>query len=114
LHAQPTLLQALREEEVSIHRAWLWIQKPQQQLDQLRLHQNLRGITHKIDSLLQAHRLPAGDEPLDSEYILDALAAMNPERMASILVAEIEIPGEVLLVSTGLRRALSSQRELLS
>jgi hypothetical protein len=112
LHAQPALLQALREGEVSIHRAWIWLQKPEQQLDQLRLHQNLRGITHKIDSLLQAHRHPAGDEPLDVARILVALAAMVPERTASILVAEVEVPGEALLVSAGLRRALSGQGEL--
>jgi hypothetical protein len=112
LHAQPALLQALREGEVSIHRAWLWIQKPEQQLDQLRLHQNLRGITHQVDLLLQAHNHPTGEEPLDVDRILDALAAMDPERMASILAAEIEIPGEVLLISTGLRQALTSQGEL--
>lgn len=112
LHAHPELLQALREGEVSIHRAWIWLQKPDQQLDQLRLHHNLRGITRQVDSLLQAHRHPAGDEPLDVARILVALAAMVPERTASILVAEVEIPGEALLMSAGLRRALTSQGEL--
>ena len=112
LHAQPALLQALREGEVSIHRAWIWLQKPLQQIDQLRLHQNLRGITRQVDLLLRAHRHPAGDEPLDVARILVALAAMAPERTASILVAEIEIPGEALLISAGLRRVLTSQGEL--
>jgi hypothetical protein len=37
---------------------------------------------------------------------------MVPERTASILVAEVEIPGEALLISAGLRRALTSQGDL--
>ncbi len=111
LQAQPALLQALREGEVSIHRASIWLRKPKQQLDQFRLHQNLRGITRKVDSLLQAHRNSARDEPLDLQRILDALVAMDPERKTSILVAEIEILGEVLLISTGLRQALTNQGE---
>jgi hypothetical protein len=112
LHAQPALLQALRDGEVSIHRGWTWLQKPGQQLDQLRLHQNLRGITQKVESLLRAHRNSARDEPLGVERILDSLMAMDPKRKTSILVSEMEIPGEVLLISTGLRKALISQGEL--
>ena len=109
LHAQPALLQALREGEVSIHRAWIWLQKSDQQLDQLRLHENMRGITRQVDSLSQAHRHSAGDGPIDVARIFVPLAAMVHERTESILVAEVETPGEALLISAGLRRALTNQ-----
>jgi hypothetical protein len=42
---------------------------------------------------LQAHRHPAGEEPLDVARIFVALAAMAPERTAFILFAEVEIQG---------------------
>jgi hypothetical protein len=52
--AQPELLQALREGEVSIHRASLWLLAPATQLDQFWRHQNLRGIARTINTLLRA------------------------------------------------------------
>ena len=114
MHALPALLQALREGEVSIHRASVWLWTPEKQLDQLTLHRNLRGITRKIDSLLHAHRPShsARDGDLDIQRIGSALAAMGPERKTSVLVSAIQVPGEVLLLSTGLLQALESQREL--
>ena len=48
----------------------------------------------------------------DLERVINALAAKHSGRMATILVAEIEIAGEVLLISTRLRQALTGQGEL--
>lgn len=114
VHAPPSVLQALREGDVSIHRASLWLRTPEGQVDQLRLHRNLRGITRKIDSLLRAHRLShsAKDGDLDLQRIGSALAAMSSERKTSVLVSRIQLPGEVLLLSTALLQALESQGEL--
>jgi hypothetical protein len=114
MHAHPSLLQALREGEVSIHRASVWLRIPEKQLDQLKLHQNMRGITRTIHSLQRRHRLyhPAREGHLDLQRIGSALAAMNTERKTSVLVSAIQAPGEILLLSTGLLRALESQGEL--
>jgi len=114
MHAPPALLQALREGEVSIHRASVWLQTPEKQLDKLRLHRNLRGITRKIDSFLHVHRQSdsARDGDHDIQRIESALVAMDPERKASVLVSAIQVPGEVLLLSTGLLQGLESQGEL--
>lgn len=114
MHASPLLLQALREGEVSIHRASVWLRTPEKQLDHLTLHRNLRGITRKIDSLLHAHQTSqsAGDRDLDIRRIGSALAVMGPERRTSVLVTTIEVSGEVLLLSPGLLQALESQGEL--
>jgi hypothetical protein len=114
VHAPPEILQALREGDVSIHRASLWLRTPGKQDDQLRLHRNLRGMTRKIDSLLRAHRQSnsAGPGDLDVQRIGSALAAMDSRRKTSVLISAIRVPGEVLLLSTELLQALASQGEL--
>ena len=57
--AHPDLLEALRAGEISIHRASILLRKPEQQLEQLMLYRNLRGITRTVNTLLQAHCRPA-------------------------------------------------------
>jgi hypothetical protein len=110
----PELLEALREGEVSIHCASLWLRNPKKQLDQLTLHRSLLGITSTIDSLLNRHRVPhpAGSGQLDIQRIGSALAAMDPERKTSVLVDVIQTTGEVILLSNELLQALESQGEL--
>jgi len=112
--AYPELLEALREGEVSIHRASIWVQNPARQLDQLRLYQNRRGITRAIHSLQRRHRLPQNPNEgrLDIQRIANALMVMDSERRDSVLVSEIQLPGHALLLSSGLLKALESQAEL--
>ena len=113
MHAHPDLLQALREGEVSIYRASGWLQTPGKQFDQLTLYRNLRGITRRIDSLLHVHRPPhSTDGDLDIHRIGRALAAMGPQRKTSVVVSAIQLPGDVLLLSTRLLQVLESQGEL--
>jgi hypothetical protein len=114
MHAHPDLLEALREGEVSIYRASVWLHTAgKQQLDQLALHRNLRGITRRIDSLLYVHRPPhSTDEDLDIHRIGRALAAMGSQRKTSVVVSAIQLPGDVLLLSTRLLQVLEGQGEL--
>jgi hypothetical protein len=74
------------------------------------------GIARTINTLLRAHRLPhpASNGQLDIQRIGSALTAMAPERRASVLVSAIQVPGEVLLLSTMLLQTLESQGELLA
>ncbi len=110
--AHPHVLEALRSGEVSIHRASLWLRTPEKQLDQFRLYQNRRGITRTIGSLQRRHRFPPGDGPLDLRRIAGALAAVSPEQRENVFVAEVKIPGNVLLLSPALRQTLTRQGEL--
>ncbi len=112
--ARSELLEALREGEVSIHRASVWLRDPDKQLDQLTLSRSLSGITRKIASLLRRHPLPSprSDGQLELQRVEKALASLDPERRVSVLVSAIQIPGEVLLLSTGLLKALERQGEL--
>jgi hypothetical protein len=110
----PVLLEALREGEVSIHRASLWLRSPEKLLDQLTLHRSLRGISSTVDSLLHRHRIShsADTERLDIQRIASALAAMDTERRNSVLVGAIQTSGKVMLLSNELLQALESQGEL--
>ncbi len=109
----PELLEALGEGEVSIHRADVWLRNPEKQLDQLTLYRSLRGITSTIDSLLHRHRTAHTAEKgqLDIQRIERALAAMDTQRKASVLVGTVQISGEVILLSNALLQALESQGE---
>ena len=110
----PELLEALREGEVSIHCASVWLRNPQKQLDQLTLHRSMSGIARTIDSLLQRHLIahPAGIGQLDIQRIGSALAAMDTERTTSVLIGAIRTTGKVILLSDELLQALESQGEL--
>jgi len=67
-----------------------------------------------IDALLNQHQSPhkANEGQLDMWRISRALAAMDAEHKASVLVGEIQVAGEVMLLSTALLRGLESQGEL--
>lgn len=109
----PEVLEALREGEVSIHCASVWLKNPEKQLDQLRLYRNLHGIMRTIHSLQHRHLShPAREGRLDLQRIGSALAAMGSEGKTSVLVSAVQVPGEVLLLSTGLLQALERQGEL--
>jgi hypothetical protein len=110
--AHPQLLEALRAGEVSIHKASVWLQKLDKQLDALGIYQNRRSIKNTVNALLRAHYDVEPSEHLDAPHIAVALARLGSKQSDSILVAEIRVPGVVLLVSTALRQALTSQGEL--
>lgn len=112
--AHPEVLDALRIGEVSVHQATLWLRRPDKQLDELGLRQNRREISTTVDSLLRAHHNAVTDEQLDLQRITAGIAKLHSVQSDSILVAEVKVPGNVLLISTELRKALTTQGELAS
>ena len=112
----PEVLEALRDGEVSIHSAFVWLKNPEKQLHQLTLHRNLRGITRTIETLQRRHRIshPEREGQLDIQRIGYALAAMSNDRNASVLITSIQLPGKFLLLSAALLKSLESQGELYS
>jgi hypothetical protein len=109
----PELLEALREGEVSIHRASEWIECGRKPEDSLRLHRSRRGIRRDIRDLIARHQSSstAQGEPLDVERIAKAIAGMPPDQRKGIAIGEVAHPGLALVVSSALRRALESQGE---
>src|SRR5271170_3123610 len=91
--AHPDLLEALRAGEVSIHKASVWLRKPDKQLDALWVHRNRRGITTTVNSLLRAHRGHGRGGQLDAPHLAEALGRLSSEQSDTILVAEVKVPG---------------------
>jgi len=113
-NAIPPLLDALRGGEVSIHKACLWVRThPDTQLEQLTIHRTLKGITKRVDSLRRHHRLKpnATEEPIDIQRLGNALARLDQDRSAKVIVGQIRSRGKVLLLSTDLLEVLESQGE---
>jgi Putative transposase/Transposase zinc-binding domain len=108
--AHSHVLEALRAGQGSIHQATVWLRKPAKQLDALGMHQNRRGITTAVNSLLRAHREVERGDQLDAPHIAAALARLSSEQSDTILVAEVKVPGVVLLVSTALRQGIDKPR----
>jgi hypothetical protein len=108
------LLKALRNGEVRIHRASVWLKNPEHLSDQLLRHRTVSGITKKVNTFLQKHRSKprAPDRPLDIRRLGNALAGMDSGRLADVVVAPIRASGQVLLISEQLLQNLETQGEL--
>lgn len=112
--SQPQVIEALRSGELSIHRAWRWIEVPKQrQLVQLGIYRDRHGISRTVHALLRAHRDSSDEELFDAGRIGGALTSLDAKRRESLLIAEVKVPGEVLLLSPALRRILTRQGELI-
>ena len=111
--AVPEVLEALREGEVSIHRASLWLKGPGKQLNELSLYRNLRFIRRTITSLQRRHVTRAStEEQMTCQQLRSALGTLPMDLESSVLVRVVKVPGEVLMISTGLLHALQDQGEL--
>ena len=111
--AHSDIIKALRQKELSIHRASLWSKlSPEEQREKLWLNQSERGIGKTIRRLLSPH-LPKGS-PLviklgDLNKLMSALelGKLGPVRFLSINVA-----GNAIIVTEELFRTLEAQEEL--
>lgn len=112
--SSPKLLEALREGEVSIHRASQWIECGGKPEDSLRLHRSRRGIRRDIRQLIARHQnSPAStSERLDLERIAKAIVGMTPDKRKNVAICEVPDSGWALVVSSALLRALEKQVEL--
>jgi hypothetical protein len=106
--ARPELILALRTSEVSIHRAWCWLKEPDRQAEHLDLFRDRCGITKTVNDLLRAHRDHGHQGPFDLSRLAHALAELDSKRREGLLIAEIKVPGEVLLLSPTLLSVLST------
>ena len=111
--ARPELILTLRTGEVSIHRAWCWLKEPGHQLEHLELHRARCSITKTVNTLLRAHRNQGQQGPFDPGRLVNALAELDSKQREGLLIAEIKVPGEVLLLSPTLCQALTQQGKLI-
>jgi hypothetical protein len=111
--AHPDIITALREKELSIHRAWLWSKiAPENQREKLWLNQSKRGISKTIRRLLSSH-LPKTKPPvLKASDLIKLMSTLQSGDLGSITVMPINIPGKIILITEELFHSLNLQEEL--
>jgi hypothetical protein len=105
--AHSDIIKALREKELSIHRAWLWSKlSPEEQREKLWLNQSKRGIGKTIRHLLSSH-LPKSS-PLAPRLgdLVKLVSALQTGKLGSVRVVSINVPGKAIFVTEELFRPL--------
>jgi hypothetical protein len=114
-YAQPKIKQALKAEEVSIHKAWTWCRLPaQQQLREFEEYRSRKGVNQTSTRLIQKHVARQWSNQLPRPSLGDLLKAFLPSSPAilnSILVSEIDVPGNIAYITKNALRALTSKEE---
>jgi hypothetical protein len=107
------IIKALREKELSIHRAWLWSKlSPEEQQEQLWLHQSKKGIRKTIRHLLSPHLPKAAPPAFRVRHLIKLVSALQSGSLGSVKVVPINIPGKIVLVTEELLRSLDAQEAL--
>jgi hypothetical protein len=110
--AVPELLQALRNGEISIHRAWLWSKEsPEKQREALGLHQGKRAIRTEMRSLVRRHR-PQRLSPVLSS-LFRQLSALDSSKFGPVSVVLIKAPVRAVFLTEELFHELDQQEELI-
>lgn len=107
------IIKALREKELSIHRAWLWSKlSPEEQQEQLWLHQSKKGIRKTIRHLLSPHRQKTPPPAPSVSDLIKLVSVLQSGSLGSVNVVPINIPGKIVLVTEELFRSLGAQEAL--
>jgi hypothetical protein len=111
--AHSDIIKALRERELSIHRAWLWSKlSAEEQREKLWLNQSKRGIGKTIRHLLSPY-LPKNSPPaLNVGDLIKLVSALQSGKLDSVRVVSINVPGRAIFVTEELFRTLEAQEEL--
>jgi hypothetical protein len=105
--AHQEVLEALREGEVSIHRAWKWSREsPDRQIEELRACRAKRGVAKSIRDLISRHKQNQSRSELSLTDLAGRLAELEPDRSNSITVSVIRAPGKMIFVTEELLQCL--------
>jgi hypothetical protein len=121
--ADSELLEALRNQELSIHRAWQWHKlsrhDQRQNLELYRMHMGLeRTVDRLISNQLKRRnstRLPERTWPVPSgDDVAMRLSALGPDVLRSVNILLISTPGRTIALSKDLACAIGLREELSS
>ena len=110
------LQDALRNGEVSIHRAWLWREmSSENQRRALMLYRSEKGVKKTIRRLISKHtsKNPASAESLGLAGLARRLSQLQGHDLNSVAVAAVNVPGKGIFVTEELLQLLPAQEELL-
>lgn len=114
------LLKALHNREVSIHQAWQWCNLPRhQQRQELRQYCGRVGLEKTVHQLIskqlrrrESKRLQNGSSPtLTGGDLVRRLNVLNPEALGSVDVLLVSAPGQAIVLTEELARAIGFKEE---
>jgi len=109
-HAIPELLDALRMEEIRIHRAWKWmILGRADQRQALLDYQSRRDIKQTIRGLISRHKTRPSSGTLTLQELCSRFSAINPELLRQVRIVATNTRGKVVTVSRELLQDLARQ-----
>jgi hypothetical protein len=113
--AHPMIKQALKADEISIHRAWQWRALPaQQQLETFEEFRSRKGTNQTSRRLIQKHVARLSPPQLIPPTLGDLLKTFTSEGAAildSIFISEINVPGSNAYFTKSALRNLRSIKE---
>jgi hypothetical protein len=113
--AHPTIQQAIKADEISIHMAWQFSRlSAPQQLRELEEYRNRKGTNQTSRRLIQKHVARLSPNQLVPPKLSDLLKAFVPGGSAvldSIFVSEIDAPGNIAYLTKSALRTLRSMEK---
>ena len=108
----PELLEALRGDEISIHRAWKWsTESPNRQTEALRAYRAKKGVSKAIRDLISRHEPTSLPTAPDLGSLVMRLAKLKPDECSSVNVSVIRVPGKAIFVTEELIQSLPPHQE---
>lgn len=113
--ADPAILQALRDGEIRIDRAWRWSKEPRDvQRENLRSYRRDRGMDKAVERLvarqvrkLNPKRLPSHQRKVPSSIeAVGRLASVPAEVLESVNVIVVKAPGRIIALSDAVAREI--------
>jgi hypothetical protein len=110
------LQDALRNGEISIHRAWLWREMSlEDQRKILTQYRGERGVKKTIRALISKHMRKSPASPAVTVGLADLarrLSQLQSSHLSSVAVAVVDVPGKAVFVTEELLRFLPIQEEM--
>ncbi len=114
--ASAELYDALRNGELSIHRAWLWREmSPQAQRQTLMQHRGEKGMRKTIRGLVSKHVPKGAVGPTVTIGLGDltrCFSQLQSSQFSSVAVVPVNVPGKAVFVTEELLQILEVQGEL--
>jgi hypothetical protein len=111
--AHPEVVQALRGEEIRIHRAWLWHKElPQEQLEALWNYRSKRGIRRTVRQLISRHQSKSPTIPPAVADLVRHLPALDSGRQGPVKIVVIRGSGKAIYLTEELSHSIGAQKDL--
>jgi hypothetical protein len=110
--APPSVQHALKSSEIRVHKAWQWSRlSPQEQVRKLEEYRSQKGTNQTSRRLIQKHVARMSPTRLLPSTLSDVLEPLIPSglaRLSSIVVSEVDAPGQIAYFTKEALQTLST------